>query len=79
MENKPSEVFDYDTTSENELVSKLREANRNAERAYWWMKDVDRKTAERVGVYAMVNEVLSLLKQIDDITLDITIKINRKI
>ena len=47
-------------------------------RAYWWMKGVDRETAERLDVLGQVSEVLKLLQKVDNITMDITIKIKQK-
>ena len=42
------------------------------------MKGVDRETAERLDVLGQVSEVLKLLQKVDNITMDITIKIKQK-
>ena len=60
------------------LVS-VEQTNHCAERAYWWMKEVDKDTAERLGVSDMVKSVLSLLQKVDNITMDISITIKNKI
>ena len=39
-----------------------------AERAYWWMKGIDREEAQRLGLSDMVQSVLSLLQKVDNIT-----------
>ena len=60
------------------MLTKVEQANHEAERAYWWMKGVDRETAERLDVIGQVSEVLKLLQKVDNITMDITIKIKQK-
>lgn len=60
------------------MLTKVEQANHEAERAYWWMKGVDRETAERLDVLGQVSEVLKLLQKVDNITMDITIKIKQK-
>lgn len=60
------------------ITTHAMEANRNAERAYWWMKGIDRDEATRLGLNDKVQSVLNLLQKIDDITLDIQITINKK-
>lgn len=61
------------------MLTNLEEANRHAESACWWIKSIDAKAAEEFGVLAKVNDVLRLLQAVDDITMDITITIKRKI
>ena len=56
----------------------MQQANKDAERAYWWMKEVDKESASRLGVVEMVCTVLGLLQKVDNITMDITIKISQK-
>ena len=56
----------------------MQQANKDAERAYWWMKEVDKESASRLGVVEMVCTVLVLLQKVDNITMDITIKISQK-
>lgn len=56
----------------------VEQTNHCAERAYWWMKGVDKDTAERLGVADMVKNVLSLLQKVDNITMDIQITIKNK-
>ncbi|MDD6868593.1 MAG: hypothetical protein PUE39_03445 [bacterium] len=64
--------------SKEDMLTKVEQANHEAERAYWWMKGVDRETAERLDVLGQVSEVLKLLQKVDNITMDITIKIKQK-
>ena len=66
------------THTEEVITTHAQEANHNAERAYWWMKGVDKDTAERLGVADMVKNVLSLLQKVDNITMDIQITIKNK-
>lgn len=66
------------TPTEEVIVTHAQEANLNAERAYWWMKGIDRDEAQRLGVSDMVQSVLSLLQKVDNITMDIVITIKQK-
>lgn len=66
------------TPTEEVIVTHAQEANHNAERAYWWMKGIDREEAQRLGLSDMVQSVLSLLQKVDNITMDIQITINQK-
>ena len=64
--------------TEEVILTLAQEANHNAERAYWWMKGIDREEAQRLGVADMVQSVLSLLQKVDNITIDIQITIKQK-
>lgn len=64
--------------SKEAIITNAQEANHNAERAYWWMKGIDRDEAQRLGLNDMVQTVLSLLQKVDNITLDIQIAIKQK-
>lgn len=64
--------------TEEVILTQAQEANHNAERAYWWMKGIDREEAQRLGVADMVQSVLSLLQKVDNITIDIQITIKQK-
>lgn len=66
------------TPTEEVIVTQAQEANHNAERAYWWMKGIDREEAQRLGLSDMVQSVLSLLQKVDNITMDIQITIKQK-
>lgn len=66
------------TPTEEVIVTHAQEANHNAERAYWWMKGIDREEAQRLGLADMVQSVLSLLQKVDNITMDIQITIKRQ-
>lgn len=66
------------TPTEEVIVTHAQEANHNAERAYWWMKGIDREEAQRLGLSDMVQSVLSLLQKVDNITRDIQITIKQK-
>lgn len=66
------------TPTEEVIVTHAQEANHNAERAYWWMKGIDREEAQRLGLADMVQSVLSLLQKVDNITMDIQITIKQK-
>ena len=64
--------------SKEDRVTRVEQANHASERGYWWMRGVDRETAERLDVLGQVSEVLKLLQKVDNITMDITIKIKQK-
>lgn len=65
------------TPTEEVIITHAQEANHNAERAYWWIKNIDREEAQRLGVSDMVQSVLSLLQKVDNITMDIQITIKQ--
>lgn len=64
--------------AEEIIITHAEEANHNAERAYWWMKGIDREEAGRLGLNDMVQTVLNLLQKVDNITMDIVITIKQK-
>lgn len=66
------------TATEEVITTHAQEANHNAERAYWWMKGIDRDEAQRLGVLDKVQTVLDLLQKVDNITMDIVITIKQK-
>lgn len=53
------------TPTEEIITAHVQEANHNAERAYWWMKGIDREEARRLGLNDMVQTVLNLLQKVD--------------
>lgn len=59
------------------ITTHAQEANHNAERAYWWMKGIDREEVQRLGLNDKVQTVLNLLQKVDNITMDIVITIKR--
>lgn len=65
-------------TIKNEILTHVEEANHNAERAYWWIKGIDSNEAKHLGLNNMVQSVLNLLQEVDNITVDIIIKIKQK-
>ena len=60
------------------LIRQVDQASKNAERSYWWMKDIDRDEAKRLGVNDKVQTVLNLLQEADNIAMDIIITIKQK-
>lgn len=62
----------------DKVITGVEQANHNAERAYWWMKGIDRDEAQRLNIANEVNTVLSLLQRVDNITMDIVITIKQK-
>lgn len=66
------------TPTEEVITTHAQEANHNAERAYWWMKGIDRDEAQRLGLNDKVQTVLNLLQKVDNITMDIVITIKQK-
>lgn len=65
-------------TSEEKITTHATEANQSATRAYWWIKGIDRDEARRLGLSEMVQSVLSLLQEVDNLTIDIAITIKQK-
>lgn len=65
-------------SKEQTMIVQAEEANHNAERAYWWMKGIDREEAQRLGLNDKVQIVLNLLQEIDNITMDIVTTIKQK-
>ena len=63
--------------TEEVILTHAQEANHNAERAFWWMKGIDRDEAQRLGLNDMVQSVLNLLQKVDNITMDIVITIKQ--
>lgn len=63
--------------TEEVITTHAQEANHNAERAYWWMKGIDRDEAQRLGLNDMVQSVLNHLQKVDNITMDIVITIKQ--
>lgn len=64
---------------DNDRVSKhLNLASTYAEVAFWQVKAIDREAAERLGIREAVQELLGLLQKVDNVTMDIIIKINKK-
>lgn len=66
-----------------ELITHIEQANRNAERSYWWLKNIKVEDVKELGmnnVLDKIRDVLSLLQQVDNTTMDImiTIKQNTK-
>lgn len=64
-----------------ELITHIEQANRNAERSYWWLKNIKANDVKELGmtnVLDNIRDVLSLLQQIDNITMDIMITIKQK-
>lgn len=55
------------------------QCNLCAERAYWWMRKIDKEAAERLGVMDKIKSVLSLLQKVDNLSLDIQITISQKL
>lgn len=64
-----------------ELITNIEQANRNAERSYWWLKNIKADDVNELGmtnVLDNIRDVLSLLQQVDNITMDIMITIKQK-
>lgn len=78
MANNSNNASDYLNPASQVMIQQIEQANKNAERSYWWMKGVDRDEAQRLGVNDMVQSVLDLLQKVDNITMDIVITIKQK-
>lgn len=55
----------------SEVMMHVEQANKNAERAYWWLKNIDRDDVRRFGIEEKVLQTLNLLQKVDNITTDI--------
>lgn len=75
-----SEIVAVDpmTRKDTKVLTQVAKANQCAERACWWLKGIDRESVIRLGVADKIKNVLSLLQQVDDITIDIQIIIKSK-
>ncbi len=61
--------------SRTTIIDNIEQANREAARAYWWIKDINPADAAASGVSDQVKTLLSLLQKVDNITIDIAITI----
>lgn len=73
-----TEEADKVALQNKEMLTRIEQANHETERAFWWMKGIDREMANRIGVSEKICNVLKLLQTVDDITMDIIIKIKQK-
>lgn len=63
-----------------ELITHIEQANRNAGRSYWWLKNIKAEDVKELGmtnVLDKIRDVLSLLQQVDNTTMDIMITIKQ--
>ena len=66
------------TPSELLIITHAQQANRDAERAYWWMRNIDPDEALHLGVSDMIQQVLAHLQKVDNLTIDIELTIKQK-
>lgn len=66
------------TRKNTKVLTQVAKANQCVGRACWWLKGIDRESVDHLGVADKINVVLSLLQQVDDITIDIQITIKSK-
>lgn len=67
--------------SKEEIITQVEEANGNVARAKWWLNNVDAADIKQLGmdgVMGKIRDVLTLLRQVDNITMDIVITIKQK-
>lgn len=63
-----------------ELITHVEQANKNAERSYWWLKNINVEDVKALGMASVldkIRDVLSLLQQADNITMDVIITIKQ--
>lgn len=63
-----------------ELTTHVEQANKNAERSYWWLKNINVEDVKELGMSSVldkIRDVLSLLQQVDNITMDVIITIKQ--
>ena len=51
----------------------MQKANRAAETAFWWMKNINADDIDNLGVMSKIQNVIELLREVDNLTMDITI------
>lgn len=61
----------------NGIITNVEQANKEVERAYWWLKEINTDSAKGLGVLPKIKDVLSLLRTVDKITIDIVITIKQ--
>lgn len=61
-----------------EIDVTVPDANRTTERACWWISGIDAETIGQIGLRNKIRTVLSLLREVDNITIDIMITIKNK-
>lgn len=66
------------TRKDGKVLTQVSKADMCAGRAFWWLKGIDRESVDHLGVADKINNVLSLLQQVDNITIDIQIIIKNK-
>lgn len=66
------------TKEQESIIYRIHKANACAEYAYWWMKNIDANDIDDLGVMSKIQDVLELLRKVDDITMDIVITIKNK-
>lgn len=75
MANNSNNTSDYLNPASQVMIQQIEEANHNAERAYWWMKGIDREEAQRLGLSDMVQAVLLLLQKVDNISYNAALRV----
>lgn len=66
--------------SKETMITIVEQANKNAERSYWWLKNIKAEDVKELGmtnVLDKIRDVLSLLQQVDNITMDIIITVKQ--
>ena len=66
------------TPSELAIITHVQQANSDAKRAYWWIRNIEPDEALRLGVSDMIRSVLAHLQKVDNLTVDIELTIKQK-
>lgn len=66
------------TPKHEKIVFNTLQANNMAEGAYWWMKDINASDVDDLSVMKKIEDVLKILRKVDDLTMDIIITIRNK-
>ena len=78
MDKEILAVYKSVNPDEREILFRVEKANKSAETAFWWMKGIDRSDIDNLGVMSKIQNVIKLLREVDNITMDITIAIRNK-
>ena len=64
------------TPQQEKIIFHTQKANVCAESAFWWMKNINANDIDDLGVMSKIQDVLELLRKVDDLTMDIVITIS---
>lgn len=72
------ETYKSASPKDKRILFNVDRANKSAEAAFWWMKGIEPADIDDLGVMSKIQNVIELLRKVDNITMDITIAIKNK-